>query len=77
MQITFLIEIGFWAKNLEVKHYEDYMSGNKIKDIKYTSLCSLKIYSEIVVRLKAIKYKINIICYLSSLFLGLAIKPSN
>ena len=34
-------------------------------------------YDEIIVRLKAIKYKMNITCYLTFLLSGLAIKPSN
>ena len=34
-------------------------------------------YNEIVVRLKTIKYKIDITCYLSFLLLDLAIKPSH
>ena len=41
------------------------------------TLWSLKITHEILVRLKAIKYKIDISYYLSSLLSGLAIKPSH
>ena len=41
------------------------------------TVLSLKIYGGIVVRLKAIKYKIDITRYLSFLFSGLAIKPSH
>ena len=40
-------------------------------------LWSLKIYSGIIVKLKAIKYKIDIAFYLSFLLLGLAIKPNH
>ena len=40
------------------------------------TLWNLKIYSRIIVRLKTIKYKINITYYLSFLPLNLAIEPS-
>ena len=40
------------------------------------TLWSLEIYDRIMIRLKTIEYKINVICYLSFLFLGLVIKRS-
>ena len=39
------------------------------------TLLSFKIYSRIVIRLKAIEYKIDIACYLSFLPSDLIIKP--
>lgn len=39
-------------------------------------LWSLKTYGGIIIRLKAIKYKLDIACYLPSLPSGQAIKPS-
>ena len=39
-------------------------------------LSSLKMYGRIVVKLKSIKYKIDITCYLSFLFSDLAIMAS-
>ena len=74
MQTTFLIEIGFWVKNVEIRYYKNHMSKNKIEIIKCTTLWSFETYDEIVVRLTAIKFKKNSFCYLPSIHLSLAIQ---
>ena len=66
MQINFLIKNRFWVANLRGKCYKDHMSRSRIENIRYIILWNLKTYDKIVVRLKAIEYKEDFFCYLSS-----------
>ena len=61
-------------KDLIIKCYKDFIGRSKIKSVQ---LCKvLKHIVRIIVRLKAIKYKMDVACYLFFMPSSLAIKPS-
>ena len=74
---SFSIEFGFWVKNLGASCSNDHISRSVIENRKGITLWSLETYSKIIIKLKTIKYKIDIAYYLAFLLISLAIKASH
>ena len=75
MQITFFVELEFWVKSLETKHYKDHVGRKRIENRMGTILWSLKTYEYIGSKTKS--YQIQKRFFLPFIFLGYQVVPSS